>query len=244
MRRRPLGDKPMTNAERQARHRAARAGARPVIHYRRAADRRSRAQRWRDAVAELVALQAAYRAWFEALPDSPSLAGHRRSRPRRPRSDRAAQGLRPGLAIATPREELENRTEGALGPFKEWVGTLAGEASYASATAPDEQRSVKFQTFVYLGNENRYGIPKPVTFQYQVALEADDRSYKKIVPISQELKAGDTDRFTLKIAVPQSSSHRFSLKVRDVLGEELQSGPVSLECFVPRSVRTTFRPGK
>jgi len=70
MPRRPLGDKPMTNAERQARHRAARVAARPVIHYRRAADRRSRAQRWRDAVAELVALQAAYRAWFEALPDS------------------------------------------------------------------------------------------------------------------------------------------------------------------------------
>ena len=69
MPRRPLGDKPMTNAERQARHRRARTAARPVIHYRRAADRRSRAQRWRDAVAELVALQSAYARWFEALPD-------------------------------------------------------------------------------------------------------------------------------------------------------------------------------
>jgi hypothetical protein len=70
MPRRPLADKPLTNAERQARHRAARAVARPVIHYRRAADRRSRAQRWRDAVTVLVALQAEYRAWLEALPDS------------------------------------------------------------------------------------------------------------------------------------------------------------------------------
>jgi hypothetical protein len=65
----PLGDKPMTNAERQARYRRTRAAARPVIHYRRAADRRSRAQRWRDAVAELVALQAEYAQWFETLPD-------------------------------------------------------------------------------------------------------------------------------------------------------------------------------
>src|SRR6516165_4711939 len=64
-----LGDKPMTNAQRQARYRLARAAARPVIHYRRAADRRSRAQRWRDAVAELVALQSEYARWFEALPD-------------------------------------------------------------------------------------------------------------------------------------------------------------------------------
>jgi hypothetical protein len=69
MPRRTLGDRPMTNAERQARYRIARAAARPTIHYRRAADRRSRAQRWRDAVAELVALQAEYALWFEALPD-------------------------------------------------------------------------------------------------------------------------------------------------------------------------------
>ena len=69
MPRKPLADRPMTNAERQARHRLARATARPVIHYRHAADRRSRAQRWRDAVAELVALQSEYARWFEALPD-------------------------------------------------------------------------------------------------------------------------------------------------------------------------------
>jgi hypothetical protein len=70
MPRRPLADKPMTNAERQARHRAARAAARPVIDYRQAGDRRSRAQRWPDAVTVLVALQAEYRAWLQALPDS------------------------------------------------------------------------------------------------------------------------------------------------------------------------------
>jgi hypothetical protein len=69
MPRRTLGDKLMTNAERQARHRLARAAARPVIHYRRAADHRSRAQRWRDAVAALVALQTEYAQWFGALPD-------------------------------------------------------------------------------------------------------------------------------------------------------------------------------
>jgi hypothetical protein len=70
MPRAPLDDRPMTNAERQARHRAARAAAVLVIRYRRAADRRSRAQRWRDAVATLVALQAEYRAWLETLPDN------------------------------------------------------------------------------------------------------------------------------------------------------------------------------
>jgi len=66
----PLGDRPMTNAERQARHRVARATAPPVIRYRRAADRRSRARRWCDAVAALVALQAEYAAWLDALPET------------------------------------------------------------------------------------------------------------------------------------------------------------------------------
>ena len=70
MPRTPLGDRAMTNAERQARYRAARAAALPAIRYRRAADRRSRPRRWRDAVAELVTLQAKYAAWLDALPET------------------------------------------------------------------------------------------------------------------------------------------------------------------------------
>jgi len=70
MPRSPLGDKPMTNAERQARHRTTRAAAGPVVHYRRPADRRSRARRWSDAVAVPVALQAEYAAWLDALPET------------------------------------------------------------------------------------------------------------------------------------------------------------------------------
>jgi hypothetical protein len=60
----------MTEAERQARHRAARAAGAPVIRIRRPIDRRSRAQRWDDTVATLVALQADYAAWLETMPDA------------------------------------------------------------------------------------------------------------------------------------------------------------------------------
>jgi len=41
-----------------------------VVRYRRSADRRTRPQRRHDAVAELLALQAEYAAWCDALPDS------------------------------------------------------------------------------------------------------------------------------------------------------------------------------
>lgn len=66
----------MTPAERQARFRAAHVAgtaATAKVRYRRPADRRSRPQRWRDAMAELLELQADYQEWLDALPES--LAG-------------------------------------------------------------------------------------------------------------------------------------------------------------------------
>ena len=70
MPRKPIGDKPMTDAERQARRRAAQAAGKPAIQIRRPTDRRSRPQRWRDAVAEVTATQAHCAAWLEALPSN------------------------------------------------------------------------------------------------------------------------------------------------------------------------------
>jgi hypothetical protein len=73
----------MTDAERQARYRAARKAGAAVIHTRRPADHRSRARRWHDTIAVLLSLQAEYAAWLEALPanlqDTPSPRRCRRS---------------------------------------------------------------------------------------------------------------------------------------------------------------------
>ncbi len=65
------GSQALSNAERQARYRARRAEqAGTTIRYRRPADRRTRPQRWHTAVAELLALQADYAAWADALPEA------------------------------------------------------------------------------------------------------------------------------------------------------------------------------
>ena len=72
------GVRALSDAERAAAYRARRkseleaAGKAPVvrIRYRKPQDKRSRPQRWRDAVAELVDLQADYAAWLDALPAS------------------------------------------------------------------------------------------------------------------------------------------------------------------------------
>lgn len=58
----------MTDAERQARYRAARAAGVPAIRIRRPAEHRSRARRWSDSIAALVELQADYAAWLDSLP--------------------------------------------------------------------------------------------------------------------------------------------------------------------------------
>jgi hypothetical protein len=70
--RKPTGEQALSNAERQARYRAhhMRQPAPVATRPRRPADRRSRPQRWRDAVGVLLSLQAAYADWLAALPDS------------------------------------------------------------------------------------------------------------------------------------------------------------------------------
>ena len=69
--RQPEGDAVLSNAERQARHRAKQKTAQPpAVVKRPKADRRSRVQRWDDATATMITIQAECAAWFDALPES------------------------------------------------------------------------------------------------------------------------------------------------------------------------------
>ena len=70
MPRKSLGETAMTDAERQARYRAARAAGKPVIRVRRALDHRGRARRWTDHVTGLVEAQIEFAAWLDSLPEN------------------------------------------------------------------------------------------------------------------------------------------------------------------------------
>jgi len=70
MPRKPIGETAMTDAERQARYRAARAAGTPIIRIRRPADHRGRAKRWISHVAGLVEAQIEYAAWLDGLPEN------------------------------------------------------------------------------------------------------------------------------------------------------------------------------
>jgi hypothetical protein len=67
----PEGPAALSNAERQARHRARKQARQPPLIVKRPqATRRSRSKRWNDALAEMIAVQFECAAWFEALPES------------------------------------------------------------------------------------------------------------------------------------------------------------------------------
>ena len=70
MPRKLIGETAMTDAERQARYRAARAVGKPVIRVRRPLDHRGRARRWTDYVTGLVEAQLEFAAWLDSLPDN------------------------------------------------------------------------------------------------------------------------------------------------------------------------------
>ena len=85
MPRKPIGETAMTDAERQARYRAARAADTPIIRTRRPGERadrwmqhrsasrpdhRGRARRWTDHVTGLVKEQVEFMAWLDSLPEN------------------------------------------------------------------------------------------------------------------------------------------------------------------------------
>ena len=60
----------LTNAQRQRRYRQRHQTPQPQVRYRPPQDRRSRPQRWQDAVRTLLELQDEYQAWLDNLPDN------------------------------------------------------------------------------------------------------------------------------------------------------------------------------
>jgi len=70
MPRKSIGETAMTDAERQARYRAARAADVPIVRNHRPADHRGRARRWTDHVTGLVEAQVEFSAWLDSLPEN------------------------------------------------------------------------------------------------------------------------------------------------------------------------------
>ena len=170
--RKPTGERALTGAERQARYRAARAGQ-PGIRYPRRTrprakspqqtDRRSRPQRWRDALAApcrtggvyCLARQAAGR--YPELGNWRSAASDCRSRSRRTERHRAAARLWPRLSlpmIATwhwlrpLHSRLTRQSTRDITPTTRWV---------TPPRPPSDRNGGRFQ--IGMGGRFQIGIP-------------------------------------------------------------------------------------
>jgi hypothetical protein len=125
-----------------------------------------------------------------------------------------------------------------LGPFEKYAGALvSGDISYRGSPEKTSGQSsqVRFSTLVWLYNENLPGVPAPPSFAYTTKLEVDGANYVRKVGMSQEVKTGETDRFTLKIGVEKSSIHVFKLRFRYNGSKVLDAGTFRMTIFVPRS---------
>jgi hypothetical protein len=124
-----------------------------------------------------------------------------------------------------------------LGPFKECAALVYGTITYSWKRAADslEHETVQFFTKVNVANENRFGARKPSSFQYRARLEACGENYRVTVPLSQEVKPGESDRFNIQLGAERSAIHRLRLTLVYNGDQELCAPSVILDMLVPRS---------
>ena len=182
-----------------ARHATARARSEQTgttIRYRRAADRRTRPQRWHDAVAELLALQAEYIAWSDRATECAcatprllrALQMHRRPRPIRTRRHRAATGIRTRLnrnEVGIFHPPLLGRIHPPLTKVDVTRGERIGRVSSEWFSRPDDER--------YLSLDALYGA---------VRARADRATARTVETKDVRVEASRDDASRLVLAVP------------------------------------------
>jgi hypothetical protein len=124
------------------------------------------------------------------------------------------------------------------GPFVDGTALVYGELRYtgpASALPGSTTYHSRFYTQLYLHRDLVGGAMLPPGPQYQVPLRADANDYVAHIPISQVLKPGEADRFSIALGVGQSAKQRFTLDLMYNGEQHIISKPIILWAFVPRT---------
>ncbi len=86
-------------------------------------------------------------------------------------------------------------------------------------------------------------LPKPPNYVYDLFLPAGKARYEKLLPTAQEIRAGDTDHFLIRVGTDKSFRFEISLAFRTAQRVELPGAELVLELFVPRSQVDSIREG-
>ena len=131
-------------------------------------------------------------------------------------------------------QEYELELRQAFSPFTNNTAYIQGELSYSTTESP-VRKTLPFTASVGIVRDLWPGAPTPPSYQYETMLKSEGTTYSVSIPIAQALKAGEVDRFNISVAAPQSSVHRFRLRLIYNGGKELVSPPIELKIFMPQS---------
>jgi len=158
-------------------------------------------------------------------------------------------------AIETPGEDsaqrapLEQRVRQSVGKFPGFVQSdndsvflayslIEGELrlGWTDHTGAKRSKRVLFQfrkCFAQFGVEE--AVEGPSSGKYDVMLKATGQGYLVPFTYKRSLAANANDRFTVQVASPASSYHRFRIRLTAVDGREILSPPCRLHFLVPRN---------
>ena len=124
----------------------------------------------------------------------------------------------------------------AWAPFPNGYVVVAGLLDFDSMNAEgvETQYSLPIRARVFMFNM-RYDLPMPPSYQYSAELEHTGTNYEVPVKLSQVLKAGEADRFTVRLSCTQSALHELRIQWNFVGGFSSTSRDFRLQHFVPRT---------
>lgn len=130
--------------------------------------------------------------------------------------------------------DMEN--DKAWSPFPDGYVVVAGLLEFDAADADGEESHyslpIRARVFMF---DVRLDQPIPPSYQYSAELEHTGVDYEVPVKLSQTLKPGEADRFTIRLACTQSAFHEFRIRWRFVGGLSSRSYPIRLHQLVPRT---------
>ncbi|MGA2060113.1 MAG: hypothetical protein ABSG67_06500 [Thermoguttaceae bacterium] len=134
-------------------------------------------------------------------------------------------------------EQYEKEFHSYFGKFEIGGALACGEISYESKSVDgtNQYHKFKFATVVWIYDENLKGLPKPPSYQYKTQFEVEGHDYDRRVNVSQEIKPGETDRFSINIGVDKSSFHKFSLQLVYNGSQCIEFDDIELTEFISRS---------
>lgn len=130
----------------------------------------------------------------------------------------------------------EMEDDSAWAPFPNGYVVVVGRLDFDSMNAEGMEThfSLPIRARVFMFHM-RYDLPMPPSYQYSAELEHTGTNYEVRVKLSQTLKAGEADRFTIRLSCTQSAFHELRIRWNFVGGSSSTSQGFRLQHFVPRT---------